>query len=82
MKYICTEDSEGTKEIFVFPNSVNHDCMAEALQGIKNQTHGNWRRVYRAPISAGFTDGQTCFGESETLGLISEESDTELLSKQ
>jgi len=83
MKYIRTVDNNDKHEIFVFPNSVNHDVMAEALAMMKNQTHGNWQRVFREPVSAGFVNaiGQ-CYGESETLGLESMDWDTELVRKQ
>ena len=79
MKYIVTQDENGKEEIFVFPKSVNHDCMGEVLGYIKNQTWGNWERVFRFPISAGFTDGVKCYGHSETLGLKSRPEDTQLL---
>ncbi len=81
MKYIVTKDEEGREEIFTFPDSVHHDAMAEILNRIKNQTHGNWKRVRRRPISAGFvrSDG-TCFGSSETLRLESRPADTALLA--
>lgn len=79
MKYIVTRNEEGKEEIFVFPKSVNHDCMAEVLGFIKNQTYGNWERVFRKPVSAGFTDGKTCYGESFSLGIESRPQDTELL---
>lgn len=71
MKYIVMEDEDGKEEIFIFPKSVNHDCMAEVVGRIKNQTWGNWVRVWRTPVSAGFTDGKTCHGRSETLNLDS-----------
>ena len=39
MKYIVTRNLENDKEeIFIFPKSVNHDCMAEVLECIKNQS--------------------------------------------
>jgi len=83
MKYICT-DSEYGEEIFTFPQSVHHDAMAEVLGGIKNHTHGNWERVRREPISAGFIDrNDNCFGKSETLGVESRGTDdTVLLAEQ
>ena len=40
MKYIVTETKKGTEEIFIFPNTVNHDCMAEVLCHIKDQSWG------------------------------------------
>lgn len=83
MKFITTRDEDGTEEVFVFPRRVHHDAMAEVLEGIKNQTHGSWERIYRQPIAAGFvsTSG-TCYGSSETLGLDARTEDTALLAKQ
>lgn len=83
MKYICTTSEDG-EEIFTFPRTVNHDAMAEVLCMIKNHTHGNWKRVFREPISAGFVDTNgNCFGNSETLGLESRKiEDTTLLHEQ
>lgn len=84
MKYICMEDEKGEQLIFTFPKSIDHDCMEEMLSRIKNQMTGEWERVWRRPISAGFvTVGGFCHGESVTLGLESRENeDTELLAKQ
>lgn len=81
MKYIVTAQEDGTEEIFVFPRSVNHDCMAEALGGIRDQSWGNWKRVYRLPVSAGFVEGGLCIGYSESLGIRSRQEDTALLRK-
>jgi hypothetical protein len=71
MKYIVTQH-EGIEEMFVFPDTINHDCMAEVISRIKNHSHGNWKRVPRRPISAGFitVEGE-CYGRSETLRLDS-----------
>jgi len=83
MKYICTIDNTDMMEIFTFPETVNHDAMAEALSSIKNQTHGDWHRVMRTPISAGFVDTHNvCYGKSITLDLSSRKEDTELLAQQ
>ena len=81
MKYIVTEqpDADGLKEIFVFPEEVHHDCMAEAVSFIRNQSYGNWERIERKVVSAGFVRGGECVGESETLGLKSDPEDTKLL---
>jgi hypothetical protein len=83
MKYICTRQEDGREEVFTFPDSVNHDTMAEVLGCIKNQTQDPWHRVMREPVSAGFV-GQngTCYGESITLGLRSREIDSILLDLQ
>jgi hypothetical protein len=71
MKYIVTEREDGSEEIFIFSETIHHDCMAEAASRIKNQSYGQWRRVRREPIAAGFTDGVSCWGRSETLNLDS-----------
>lgn len=71
MKYIVTVTEAGKQEIFIFPRAVHHDCMAEMLSRIKNQSGGQWQRVHRRPVSAGFTDGVKCYGRSETLNLDS-----------
>lgn len=84
MKYIVTKSEEGVEEIFVFPSKVHHDAMMQSLVGIKNQTYGQWQRVFREPVSAGFigSNGQ-CYGSSETLGLSSRpEEDTALWRTQ
>lgn len=71
MKFITTRDNDGKEELFLFPRGIDHDAMAEVLGYIKNQTHGNWHRVYREPISAGFVgeDGE-CHGRSENARTI------------
>jgi hypothetical protein len=79
MKYIVTCDKDGNEDLFLFPRSIHHDAMAEMLMHIKNQTFGNWERVFREPISAGFVDGSRCHGKSESLGLESRPEDTILL---
>lgn len=83
MKYIVTETNGGVEEIFLFPRSVHHDCMAEVLTFIKNQNGVNCKRVYRKPVSAGFvSETMRCYGTSETLELESRKQDTELLRSQ
>lgn len=83
MKYIVTVDNAGMEEVFTFPRSIDHDAMAEVLGRIKNHTHGNWHRVCRKPVSAGFvTATGVCYGHSESLGLESRPCDTQLLASQ
>lgn len=83
MKYICFENDEGKQEIITFPNTINHDCMAESVDRMKDQMHGNWSRVNRDPVSAGFvTHGLACHGRSETLDLDSRPEDTLILRSQ
>ncbi len=82
MKYIVMSDEDGKEEIFIFPKSVNHDCMAEAISRIKNQTWGNWVRVWRTTVSAGFVSDGVCSGYSETLGLKSRgDQDSQLIGE-
>jgi hypothetical protein len=74
MKYVVTKDENGKEEFFMFPKHINHNDFAEVLRHIKtyvNGDHRNWQRIEREPISAGFTDGKTCKGRSETLNLDS-----------
>ena len=83
MKFITTRDEEGNEDVFVFPRRINHDAMAEALEGIKDQTHGDWNRIFRQPIAAGFVSPiGVCHGSSETLGLTARPEDTTLLTEQ
>lgn len=80
MKYIVTKQEDGTEEIFIFPRTVNHDCMAEMLSYIKDQSWGHWTRIMREPISAGFIEDGVCVGRSETLRLASRPEDTAMLT--
>jgi len=85
MKYVCTKDENGKEELWVFPKHIDHDRFAESLEALRtDDEHGQWQRMYRQPISAGFVDllGH-CFGRSETLDLDSrKQDDTALLHKQ
>lgn len=83
MKYIVTETDDGEREIFTFPSSISHDAMAEVLWRIRNQTHGDWKRVDRKPVSAGMINLEgVCYGDSESLKLKSNESDSKLLKNK
>lgn len=83
MKYICFRNTDTDKEeIVLFPEYIHHDCFAETFERVRNQSHGDWKRVERVPVSAGFTDGLTCYGESESLRLSSRPEDTALLRSQ
>ena len=82
VKYIVTENEDGKQELFMFPRSIPHDAMAEVLGYIKKQTCGNWERVFRQPVSAGFVTNNACHGSSESLSLKSEPGDTDLLRAQ
>jgi hypothetical protein len=75
MKYVVTQDEDGKEELFMFPKSVNHDVFANAVSRLKNQSHGNWKRIDRDVIAAGFISYDygimSCHGRSETLNLDS-----------
>ncbi len=84
MKYVVVEYDlpEGRNEyMFVFPKNINHDRLRESLEAIRHGGDRRWERHYPAPISAGFTDGKTCWGRSETLNLNSRACDTQLLNE-
>lgn len=84
MKYICTINDDGREEIFTFPKDVDHDTFFEVARSIRNHTWGNWHRVHREIISAGFVDENLiCSGKSESLKVESRGAvDTEILEKQ
>lgn len=83
MKYVVMQDENGVEEIFIFPKSIHHDVFADSISRLKDQSHGNWKRVNRVAIAAGFIlynyDGMTCHGHSETLKLKSRGFDDEAL---
>lgn len=78
MKYVVVSTGAG-EQLFTFPKNIDHDAFAEVLSYIKQGTRQNWKRAHREPVSAGFTDGLTCYGHSETLRLKSRSTDTALL---
>ena len=78
MKYVVVKSELG-EQLFIFPKTINHDAFADVLNHIKHGEGRAWQRVYKTPVSAGFTDGVTCYGKSESLKLKSKESDTALL---
>ena len=80
MKYVVVLDEDHKEALFVFPKCFDHDAFSEVLSYIKTGGR-NWKRDYRKPLSAGFTDGKRCYGRSELLNLDSRKSDTELLLK-
>ena len=82
-KYIIAENQEsdeGECRIFIFEKGISHDKFGLTLEtGIRNESWRNWRRESWRPISAGFTDGKTCYGRSESLDLDSRPEDTNYL---
>lgn len=80
-KYVVVKSDEFGEQLFTFPRSVYHDTFAEVLNHIRHDAGGHsWKRVYKEVIAAGFTDGTSCYGRSETLDLDSRPEDTILLN--
>jgi len=80
MKYVVVHCDEAGEQLFIFPKNIDHDEFASVLSYIKTGGY-NWTRPVRMPVSAGFTDGESCYGRSETLGLEFRAVDSELLAK-
>lgn len=70
MKYVCTIDEDNQKQIFFFEKHINHDWFYEVVGHMDDQ--------FRKRSSAGFTNGISCYGRSETLNLDSNAQDFEL----
>lgn len=70
MKYITTINENSIKEIFFFEKHINHDYFYEVVGHMEDQ--------FRKKVSAGFTNGVSCYGRSETLNLDSDSNDFEL----
>lgn len=79
MKYVVVKTADGGEQMFIFPKSVDHNRFTEVLSYIK-EGDLDWKRPLRTPISAGFTDGRRCYGQSESLRLASRKCDAELLT--
>lgn len=80
MKYVVVDSDDG-EQLVIFPKNIDHDEMANVLSYIKHGTSQNWKRIFRKPVSAGFTDGVLCYGRSESLNLKARSIDTSLLQK-
>ena len=70
MKYVTTINEDSIKEIFLFEKDINHDWFYEVVGHMDDQ--------FRKRSSAGFTNGISCYGRSETLNLNSDPKDFEL----
>ena len=68
MKYVVTKTKDGPEQLFIFDKKIDHNKFYEVLSYIKEGHDRDWKREFRELISAGFTDGKTCYGRSETLG--------------
>ncbi|MFZ6655866.1 hypothetical protein [Undibacterium sp. TJN19] len=70
-KYIVMQS--GSEElIFIFPESIAHNHMAEAVCQVRQGIGGRWTKPHfnAKPISAGFVSNDgICYGKSETLNL-------------
>ena len=71
MKYVTTINEDSIKEIFLFEKDINHDWFYEVVGHMEDQ--------FRRKSSAGFTNGISCYGRSETLNLDSNPDDFELV---
>lgn len=80
MKYVVVDSFEYGEELFIFPTSIEHDRFAEVLYYIRPPAPWTYSSACRKAVSAGFTDGETCYGRSELLDLDSRKEDTVLLS--
>ena len=80
MKYVVTRDEDGKEHLFIFPKCFNHDQFSEVLSYIKVGSEHNWERQFQEVISAGFTDGVSCYGRSESLDIDSRSEDSLLLT--
>ena len=67
MKYVVTKTKDGPEQIFIFEKDIDHDRFYEVLSYIKEGHDRNWLREFRELVSAGVTDGKTCWGKSESL---------------
>lgn len=73
MKYVCTVNEDNLKEIFFFDKHINHDWFYEVVGHMEDQ--------FRKKVSAGFTNGLSCYGRSETLNLDSNSEDFNLIKE-
>lgn len=80
MKYLVLLADDGAQDVVIFPGALGHKAVAEAVALIRDKTFGNWRRVRRAPVSAGLVDAQwVCSGGSDELGLQAGAQDAEVM---
>lgn len=86
MKYIMLEYSstgQVTKTLpILFAKDIIHSDMAELVAEIRmftNESHTCW--MWPRVVSAGFYDGERCYGRSESLNLDSIETDTAIVKQ-
>lgn len=70
MKYIVMSNN-GVKSIFIFDKEINHDYFYQAIKFLDEEFH--------TLESAGFTNGISCYGTSETLNKDSNPEDIKLI---
>lgn len=70
MKYIVMSNN-GVKSIFIFDKEINHDYFYNAVNFLNEE--------FYTLESAGFTNGISCYGRSETLNKDSNPEDIKLI---
>ncbi len=81
MKYIVYSDN-GHEVMVIFPRSIEHSRMKEALECLRFGTDRDWHRSQGEVLSAGFLDNGVCSGTSESLDITSRpDLDTDLYRK-
>lgn len=78
MKYVVVKSVIG-EQMFIFPVNIVHADFVDVLSDIKHSRGSDWDLISKLPVSAGFTNGVTAYGFSESLGLGARPIDTELL---
>ena len=73
MKYVAASVTHPGREkevehIFIFPEFINHNQFADTMQRMRDSSsYGNEQLLDFRIVGAGFTDGNQCWGRSETL---------------
>ena len=81
MKYITAAvmhpgRDKAVEHIFIFPEFINHNRFAESMRRMRDSScYGREQYMEFRVVGAGFTDGQQCWGRSETLNCNSRGAD-------
>lgn len=73
MKYITAAvmhpgRDKAVEHIFIFPEFINHNHFASSMRRMRDSSnYGREQPMEFQVVGAGFTDGQQCWGRSETL---------------
>ena len=82
MKYImfqCKSDGHPTMLLpVVFPDVMTHKDVAEVIEHVKVSPEGPFAKWWQwpKPVSAGFLNGNGCYGNSESLALKAHQDDS------